>query len=93
VKSGGCAAGSSAQTGFCGRTVLVAGSPNGRHGVDVSDHLAAGVASLKARAAYLKGLGDSAMADPDEFLQEMSRTVGARLGVTFAVPFEVISFG
>jgi LmbE family N-acetylglucosaminyl deacetylase len=75
------------------RTVLVAGSPDGTHGVDVSDHLAAGVASLKAHAAYLNGLGDNAMANPDEFLEEMSRTVGARLGVTFAVPFEVISFG
>jgi LmbE family N-acetylglucosaminyl deacetylase len=71
--------------------VLVAGSPQAQHGVDTSDHLSAGIASLRAHAAYLEGLGEHAMADPEEFLEALARQAGTRLGVTFAVAFEVIS--
>lgn len=76
------------------RTVLVAGSPLARHGVDVTDHLTAGVASLQAHAAYLKGLGaDHPMADAEEFLESAARATGTRLGTRFATAFEVIELG
>ncbi|GAB2482084.1 PIG-L deacetylase family protein [Jatrophihabitans fulvus] len=73
-------------------TVLVGASPYADRAVDVSDHLDAGVASLAAHAAYLRGLGEDAMSDPREFLEAQARPVGARLGTTFGVPFEVIRF-
>ncbi|PZS25503.1 MAG: PIG-L domain-containing protein [Pseudonocardiales bacterium] len=72
--------------------VLVADGTQTTHGVDVSEHFANGVASLEAHAAYLEGLGDNAMADPQEFLEAVARATGTRLGVTFAVAFEVINF-
>jgi LmbE family N-acetylglucosaminyl deacetylase len=74
------------------RQVLVAGGTQATHGVDVTEHFATGIASLEAHAAYLSGLGDNAMADPQEFLESFARATGTRLGVTFAVAFEVINF-
>jgi LmbE family N-acetylglucosaminyl deacetylase len=74
------------------RRVLVAAGSHSTHGVDVTDHFATGIASLEAHAAYLAGLGDHAMADPQEFLESFARATGSRLGVTFAVGFEVINF-
>jgi LmbE family N-acetylglucosaminyl deacetylase len=73
-------------------TVLVAGSPDAAHGVDVSDHFDAGLASLKAHAAYLAGLGDAPMAEPETFLEGFLGNTGMRMHCRFAVPFEVISF-
>lgn len=74
------------------RMVLVSGSPLAGHGADVSDHLDAGIASLKAHAAYLKGLGEAhPMADAEEFLEAMARADGTRLGCRFATSFEVIT--
>jgi len=76
------------------RMVLASGSPYARHGVDITDHFAAGVASLQAHAAYLKGLGDDhPMADAEEFLEAAARANGTRLGCRFAASFEVIEFG
>ena len=72
------------------RAVLAGGSPLATHGVDVSDHLAAGIESLKAHDAYLKGL--SQQIDPEEFLESFSRASGARMNCRFAVAFEVIPF-
>jgi LmbE family N-acetylglucosaminyl deacetylase len=72
------------------RQVLVSGSPTATHAADITDHLAAGIASLEAHSAYLAGLGDSAMADPGEFLESFARATGTRLGVKLAVGFEVI---
>jgi LmbE family N-acetylglucosaminyl deacetylase len=74
------------------KTVLVSSGTHAQHGVDVSDHFAKGVRSLEAHAAYLRGLGDHAMADPGEFLESFARQVGARLGAKFGVAFEVINF-
>lgn len=71
--------------------ILVSGSPAATHGVDVTDHLAAGVASLQAHAAYLAGLGENTMADPQEFLEATARVAGTRLGTKFAVTFEAIN--
>jgi LmbE family N-acetylglucosaminyl deacetylase len=72
--------------------VLVASSAHAEHGVDTTDHFARGVASLEAHAEYLRGLGENAMADPGEFLESFARQVGARMGVKYAVAFEVINF-
>jgi LmbE family N-acetylglucosaminyl deacetylase len=72
-------------------TVLVAGVPLGSHAVDVTEHFAAGIASLEAHTEYLRGLGDNPLADPREFLESFARQTGTRLGVTFAVGFEVLS--
>jgi LmbE family N-acetylglucosaminyl deacetylase len=72
-------------------TVLVSGVPGGSHAVDVTEHFDLGVASLEAHAEYLRGLGDNAMAEPREFLEAFARQTGTRLGVTFAVGFEVLT--
>lgn len=72
-------------------TALVAGVPGGTVGVDVTDHFAKGVASLAAHAAYLRGLGDSPMSDPEEFLESFARQTGTRMGCRHAVAFELIN--
>ncbi|MBV9592261.1 MAG: PIG-L family deacetylase [Actinobacteria bacterium] len=74
------------------KRVLVAGSPLARHAVDVSDYQDRGVASLEAHAEYLKGLGPGPMSEPAEFLEAFARQTGSRLGVRFAVSFEVFDF-
>jgi hypothetical protein len=71
----------------------VSGSPDAGHGVDVTDTFAKGIASLKAHAAYLAGLGGGPMSDPEEFLEAFARMTGSRMGVTFATSFEVVNFG
>jgi LmbE family N-acetylglucosaminyl deacetylase len=75
------------------RLVLVAGSPEAGHGVDVTEHFAAGIRSLQAHEAYLAGLGGGPMSEPEEFLESMARMTGNRLGCRYAVSFEVIRFG
>lgn len=70
------------------RQVWAAGSPDGRHAVDVTDTFAAGLASLHAHAAYLNGLGSDAP-DPAEMLEGMARQSGTQLGVPMAVSMEV----
>src|SRR3954469_14463975 len=72
-------------------TVLVGSGPNASYAVDVTDHFDTGVRSLEAHAAYLRGLGDNAMAEPREFLESFARQTGARLGVRFAVGFDVLT--
>lgn len=71
--------------------VLVAGGSQVTHGVDVTEHFETGVASLEAHAAYLAGLGENAMAQPQEFLESFARATGSRLGTKYAVGFEVIN--
>jgi LmbE family N-acetylglucosaminyl deacetylase len=73
------------------RSVIAMGSPLSTHGVDVTDHFAAGIESLKAHEAYLAGLSNSDM-DPEDFLESMARVTGTRLGCRFGVAFEVINF-
>ncbi|MCU1656088.1 MAG: family deacetylase [Pseudonocardiales bacterium] len=74
------------------KQVLSAGGMHITHGVDVTEHFDAGVASLQAHSEYLTGLGDQAMSDPREFLESFARATGTRLNCTFAVGFEVINF-
>lgn len=70
------------------RQVWAAASPASRHAVDVTDTFDAGVASLRAHEAYLRGLGPNSP-DPAEFLEGYARMAGTRLGCRFAVAFEV----
>jgi LmbE family N-acetylglucosaminyl deacetylase len=75
------------------RTLLVNASPAGAHGVDVTEHFALGVESLRTHAAYLAGLGGGDMSDPVPFLEKFAVEAGVRLGCRYAVAFEVIAFG
>lgn len=72
------------------RAVWAAGSPESRHGVDVTDTFEVGVASLEAHDAYIKGLGWEGWSARD-FLESILRQGGARMGTTFAAAFEVYS--
>ncbi|MGB0111965.1 MAG: PIG-L family deacetylase, partial [Ilumatobacteraceae bacterium] len=66
--------------------------PMASHGVDVTDPLDAGVASLRCHDLYLRNLGgDGAMTDPDAFLRSAAEAGGERLGVALAATFEVVS--
>ena len=69
------------------------GSPEAEYAVDVTDHFASGVASLRAHSTYLAGLGDGPMGDPAAFLARLARAAGERLGCQFAVPIELLSVG
>ncbi|HVM14811.1 MAG TPA: PIG-L deacetylase family protein [Egibacteraceae bacterium] len=73
------------------RRALVAGSPQARHAIDVSDTVDLAVASLAEHKVYLEGLGDHPMADP-EFLRWILADVGARVGRDAAVGVELFEF-
>jgi LmbE family N-acetylglucosaminyl deacetylase len=70
------------------RFVLAASSPRSRHYIDISDALDVGMASLRAHAAYFEALGGSA--DTEAFLRTSATTVGAEVGVSYALPVELI---
>jgi LmbE family N-acetylglucosaminyl deacetylase len=72
------------------RQVWAAGSPDSKHAVDVTDTYDTGMESLRAHAAYLRGLGDF---DPTGFLEMFMAAAGGRLGVRYAMPFEVFQTG
>ena len=72
------------------RAVWAAGSPESRHGVDVTDTFDVGVQSLEAHEAYIKGLGWEGWSAQD-FLEGILRQGGARMGTTYAASFEVYS--
>ena len=67
-----------------------AGSPEGRHAVDITGTFDRGLESLQAHEAYLRGLGEGAF-DPEEFLEGIGRAAGTRLGTRYAAPFEVFT--
>ncbi len=71
------------------RMVCLAVSPTPTHAVDVTVHLDAAVASLRAHDRYLSGLGGSF--DPDGYLREETARAGARVGCAHAVAFEVVT--
>ena len=71
--------------------VLVAGSPKARVGIDVSGTVDVAVASLAEHRAYLEGLGDHPMSDP-EFLRRVLGGVGEKVGCEAAVGVEVFRF-
>ena len=74
------------------RQVWVSGSPDAAHAVDVTATFDAGVASLRAHAAYLDGLGWDDF-DPAEFLGGMTTATGEAFGTRHATAFEVLRMG
>ncbi len=71
------------------RFVAFSGSPAATHGVDVTDTLDAGVASLRCHELYLSNLGGD-MADADAFLRSAASDAGRRVGVELATLFELV---
>jgi LmbE family N-acetylglucosaminyl deacetylase len=74
------------------REVWALASPDSRHAVDTTDTFDVGVASLRAHAAYIDGLGWEGW-DAGEFLEGIGRPAGQGLGVAFAAPVEVFPIG
>ena len=71
------------------KKVLVAGSANPTHGVDVTDFLDRGIASLQAHQAYIENLsGDF---NPESFLRNNAAATGKRFRCKYAVAFEMIT--
>ena len=68
--------------------VLVSGSPKATHGVDVTDFIDRGVASLQQHRVYIENLGRKF--DADEFLRWDASVAGEQLGCEYAVSFEVL---
>jgi LmbE family N-acetylglucosaminyl deacetylase len=69
------------------RFVLVAGSPDSTHFIDVSDELELAIASLEAHVRYLEHVGTDARA----FLTSMAEQVGQACGVRYATSFELVT--
>ena len=72
------------------RFVAIAGSARPSHGVDVTDAIDQGVASLEAHVEYLRGLGDAAPA-PAEFLRGNAERLAPRFGDRLVTAFELIA--
>ncbi len=66
------------------------GSPEATHAVDVTGHLARGIASLEQHRAYLDGLGDGGTRAAD-VITPAAEATGSRAGVEHAVAFEVLT--
>jgi LmbE family N-acetylglucosaminyl deacetylase len=71
------------------RMVVVGGSPQPTHAVDVSAFINKGVTSLKKHHVYLDNL--SVKVKPGIFLRKFAAEAGKRLGCKYAVAFEVIN--
>lgn len=72
------------------RYLAVTGSPAATHAVDVSGVFDRAVASLAAHEAYLAGLGEGGMSDPESFLRPIAEATAAGLeGATLATSFEL----
>ena len=70
------------------KKVLISGSPQPTHAVDVTDYLDKGIASLKAHRVYIENLsGDF---DPETFLRSSAEANGKRFRCKYAVAFEVM---
>jgi LmbE family N-acetylglucosaminyl deacetylase len=67
------------------RHVYVMGAGETTHAVDVTATVDAGVASLRAHEAYLRGLGRDF--DPDAFVRGTTAAAGRAIGVPHAVAF------
>ena len=73
------------------RFALLGGSPRAGHGVDVTDSIGRGVASLEQHRAYLDALPEGTLGkDVEPFLRSFAETAGPGLGVELATTFELI---
>ncbi|MER7015928.1 PIG-L deacetylase family protein [Saccharopolyspora sp. NPDC000359] len=76
------------------RWVGVAASPHPTHAVDITDHLADGVASLAAHEAYLAALsGEPVEQQARRIVEDFAREHAARFGGRPCVTFELIGVG
>jgi len=66
--------------------LAVVASPQPTHAVDVTDTFDVGVESLRAHAAYLKGLG---VDDPEPMLRQFAEATAPRFAGRLAVSFEL----
>lgn len=73
------------------KSALVAGSPQATHAIDVTNGVELAIASLSEHRAYLEGLGEHPMADP-EFLRGFLEHTGSVVGVPAALAVEVWNF-
>jgi LmbE family N-acetylglucosaminyl deacetylase len=74
------------------KQALVCGSPSATHAIDVTDTVDLAVASLAEHRAYLEGLGDHPMSDP-EAIRAWLEMAGQRFrGEGAAITFELFSF-
>jgi LmbE family N-acetylglucosaminyl deacetylase len=71
---------------------LVCGSPLATHAADVTDTVDAAVASLAEHRAYLQGLGDHPMADPETVRDWLELAGRQSQGRGAALTFELFSF-
>jgi LmbE family N-acetylglucosaminyl deacetylase len=69
------------------RWVAMGGSPDPTHFVDVGGTIDTGIASLRAHAAYIDGLGTGF--DPDDFLRGNARAAGDLAGCEYAATFQM----
>jgi LmbE family N-acetylglucosaminyl deacetylase len=74
------------------RNALVTGSPHSTHAMDVTATVDRAVASLAAHSAYLKGLGEHPMADPEVIRMFLEGTGQRFQGAGAALAFELFSF-
>ena len=73
------------------RMAIFANSPDATHYTDVTEHIDTGVASLREHKVYLEALSEgTAGKDPEPFLKNSANAVGTRVGVEYAVAFELI---
>ena len=70
------------------RMILVSHSPNATHGVDVTDFIETGIASLNEHKVYLENLSGSF--DTETYLRWGASEVGSKLDCELAVPFEML---
>lgn len=73
------------------RFVAFNASPQPTHGIDVTEHLDDGIASLRCHRMYLDALDDPP--DPDEMLRSAAASVGEQFGCRYAVAFEIVGGG
>ncbi len=74
------------------RWVAFNASTEPTNATDVTDHLAAGVASLECHRTYIDALDDPDF-EPERFLREAAAWAGPRLGVDLAVTWELVPAG
>lgn len=71
------------------KSVLVGGSPDATHAVDITDHIDKSVASLEKHRVYIDNLSQDF--DPDSFLTFIGAAVGAKFDCDYAASFEVFA--